>query len=518
MTDSTNPPAEGGTDHSASASSDDAAPITPQTTGDGARAAQEPTAPQTLPYSRQETTPAASGGWVAPAAAEAQDTTAPQPVIAAAAPAQDGAAGVPPTPPVDSAQATAAEAAEAQPSEGSAFRKRADRRGLFVPLVSVAVIAALVGGGTGAGIALAVAPKDTTSASSGTSNITINNSKSATVISAVAAKAAPSVVTISVTASSASGTGSGIVLSSDGYILTNNHVVTLDGESSSGTIQVTTSNNRIYAAKIVGTDATNDLAVIKLTNASGLTAASWADSSKLNVGDTAIAIGAPLGLSNTVTNGIVSALGRSISVASSAVPDSSGDSSSESDSPFNFWNNQEGGSSSSTTTSTVSLAVIQTDAAINPGNSGGALLNANGEVIGVNVAIASASSSSSSSSQSGSIGVGFAIPSNVAYRIANELKSGGTATHGLLGATVGDVTSGSVEGAVVKSVVSGGAAAAAGLKAGDVVTSFNGISIASSTDLTAQVRALAGGSSAKLTYVRDGSSTTVSVTLGTYKS
>jgi putative serine protease PepD len=316
------------------------------------------------------------------------------------------------------------------------------------------------------------------------------------------------------------------VLSSDGYVLTNNHVVTLDGDSSNGTISVTTSDGHIFKATIVGTDPVNDLAVIKLTGASGLTVAQFADSSKLNVGDTTIAIGAPLDLPGTVTTGIVSALNRSISIQSSAVPNG-GDSSNggNGDSgPFGFWNFGNGDGSngtqgSTTSTSTISLAVIQTDAAINPGNSGGALLDSQGRVIGVNVAIASTGSSSSTSGQSGSIGVGFAIPANVAQRIANELIKNKKATHGLLGASVGDsseTSSSTVAGALVNSVTSGGAAGAAGIKQGDIITRFNGVGIQSATDLTAQVRALAGGSSASISYVRGGHTTTTTVKLGTY--
>jgi putative serine protease PepD len=162
--------------------------------------------------------------------------------------------------------------------------------------------------------------------------------------------------------------------------------------------------------------------------------------------------------------------------------------------------------------------VIQTDAAINPGNSGGPLLNDKGQVMGVNVAIASAGSASSSDQQSGSIGVGFAIPSDVAQRVATEIIQNGKATSGLLGATVADASSSSsatTVGALIKSVVSGDAAAKAGLRAGDIVTNFNGVPITSATDLTAQVRALAGGSTANLTYVRGGASHSASVTLGT---
>jgi putative serine protease PepD len=437
------------------------------------------------------------------------------------------------------AETSTAPAAVAEPSDGSETRAESDgaafrrdrRKGLLLPVAAAAVVAALVGGGVGAGIAVAVSPHDlatttTTNGNTTSSNITINNAKTATAISAVAAKASPSVVTISVNSSSEAGTGSGIVLTSDGYILTNDHVVTLEGASSTGTISVTTSNGRIYKASVVGMDPMNDLAVIKLADASGLTPAQWADSSKLNVGDTAIAIGAPLGLAGTVTNGIVSALNRSISVASSAVPkDGSGSDNNgngnNGNGPFNFWDFGDGSGSSgqSTTTNSVSLAVIQTDAAINPGNSGGALLNAAGEVIGVNVAIASAGSGSSGG-QSGNIGVGFAIPSNIAQRIAAELRSKKSATHGLLGASVGDAdasTKSTVAGAFIQGVTSGGAAGSAGLKRGDVVTNFNGVPIGSATDLTAQVRALPGGASAKLTYVRGGQSTTVTVKLGTYR-
>jgi putative serine protease PepD len=297
-------------------------------------------------------------------------------------------------------------------------------------------------------------------------------------------------------------------------------VVTLDGSTGNPTVSVTTNDGKIYKAKVVGTDPVLDLAVIKLQNASGLTPVTFANSDKVNVGDQTIAIGAPLGLSGTVTNGIVSSLNRSISIASSAAPkqdqqDQGGNS------PFNFWNfDQNGGGSSgkSSAQSTISLPVIQTDAAINPGNSGGPLLNGKGQVMGINVAIASANSSSDSSGQSGSIGVGFAIPSNVAQRVANDIIKDGKATSGLLGATVTDSTSDSnatTVGALIKSVSSGGAAANAGLKAGDIVTNFNGKPITDSTDLTAQVRALAGGSKATLTYDRGGQTQQVDVTLGT---
>ncbi|WP_201788576.1 S1C family serine protease [Rathayibacter sp. VKM Ac-2630] len=346
----------------------------------------------------------------------------------------------------------------------------------------------------------------------GGQTITVNNAEDATTATAVAAKATPSVVTIAVSGGSSAGTGSGIVLSDDGYVLTNTHVVTLDGGVADAAVTVTTSDGRIYDATIVGTDPTLDLAVIKLTDASDLTPITFADSSEINVGDTAVAIGAPLGLSGTVTDGIVSALNRSIQVASSAAPDDSGDSSSGgTDSPFNF--DIPGQAPQTQATSTISLPVIQTDAAINPGNSGGALLDSDGELIGVNVAIASAGSSSSGD-QSGNIGVGFAVPSAVAERIAKEIIENGSATHGLLGASVTDSTE-DVLGAAIREVTSGGAAQAAGLRAGDVVTGIDDTPITNASDLTAQVRARAAEADVRITYVRDGQSYELDATLGT---
>jgi putative serine protease PepD len=391
------------------------------------------------------------------------------------------------------------------------------------------VLAGLLGGGVGAGVVGIYAANSgnaKTVTSSGATSVTVNDPQTATNVTAVASKVSPSVVTINVTGGQEAGTGSGVILSADGYVLTNTHVVTLDGQTGSGSVSVTTNDGKIYKAKVVGTDPVLDLAVIKLQNASGLTPATFADSDKVNVGDTTIAIGAPLGLSGTVTNGIVSALNRSISIASSAAPnqDQQNNGNNGDNSPFNFWNfNQNGGGSSSQSSaqSTISLPVIQTDAAINPGNSGGPLLNGKGQVMGINVAIASASSSSDSTGQSGSIGVGFAIPSNVAQRVANDIIKDGKASSGLLGATVADADSDSnatTVGALIKSVTSGGGAAQAGLQAGDVVTNFNGKPITDATDLTAQVRALAGGSKASLTYVRGGQTKQVDVTLGTLSS
>jgi len=412
-----------------------------------------------------------------------------------------------------------------QPAAKDTADKNKRKRGAGLVVAGLA-IGAIIGGASGAGvmgIVQASQPQSSPAASTGAGNITVNNANDATVVTAAAAKASPSVVTISVTGTQESGTGSGIILSSDGYVLTNTHVVTLDGETANPTITVTDNNGKIYTAKVVGTDPVVDLAVIKLNGASGMTPATFANSDKLNVGDTAVAIGAPLGLSGTVTDGIVSSLNRSIQIASSAAPSQGDQQQQQGNGDNNFWNfdlpGQGNGDSngSQSASSYISLPVVQTDAAINPGNSGGALLNAKGQVIGINVAIASAGQSSTSSDQSGSIGVGFAIPSNLGERVANELIKNGKATHGLLGATVKDASSAkgaTTVGADIASVTSGGAAAKAGLQAGDVVTNFNGTPITNPTDLTAQVRYLAAGSTADLTYQRGGKSFTVKVTLG----
>ncbi|MEY9854179.1 putative serine protease PepD [Leifsonia sp. EB41] len=552
-----------------------------------APAAEQPAAPAAeQPAAQQPAAPAADHGWTAPAAAQpaaqqptaeqptaqqptveqptaqqpaAQQPTAPQGPIPVAnhtqptqpvAPQQpygqpvgaqqhqpqpqpnygNGSFGQPAYAQAPYAQQPGAQQPGAQqpyataPGTGEkAPRKR--NTGLIIATLAIgALIGGIAGAGAGIGLYSATGSNATIKTVSGPQNITVNDTNNATTVTAVAAKASPSVVTISVSASSEGGTGSGIVLSSDGYILTNTHVVTLDGAASNVSISVTDNNGKIYTAKIVGTDPTTDLAVIKLDGASGMTPMNWADSSKLNVGDTTVAIGAPLGLSGTVTDGIVSALNRSISIASSAAPKSSdgsgsgGSGNGSTQNPFNFdFPNQGGGSSQSGTQGTISLPVIQTDASINPGNSGGALLNSKGELIGINVAIASASGSSSSGTQSGSIGVGFSIPSNLAKRISDELIKNGSATHGLLGASVGDASADSkatTVGASIKSVTSGGAAASAGLQAGDIVVNFNGLPITDATDLTAQVRALPAGAKADVTYIRGGQSKTTSVTLG----
>ncbi|MFT4157008.1 MAG: trypsin-like peptidase domain-containing protein [Microbacterium sp.] len=403
-------------------------------------------------------------------------------------------------------------------SADEAVKGKEPKRG--VKLAALMVAAALIGGVAGFGggaLVSSLVGTTATGVATGPETVTVNNPGSVNETTAVATTALPSVVTIEVEGSSEAGSGSGVIISADGYVLTNTHVVTLGGAVADPTIRVTTSDGQIYDATIVGTDPIYDLAVIKLTDAKDLTPIAFADSSKLNVGDTAVALGAPLGLSNSVTTGIVSALNRSIQIASSALPEDSEQDEPESSpqdgqsGPFQF---DIPGSTSASASDTISIAVIQTDAAINHGNSGGALVNSKGELIGINVAIAS----SGSSEESGSIGIGFAIPSNIAERVSQEIIADGSATHGLLGASVYDaalVEGSDQAGAYIAEVVDGGAAQAAGLKADDIVTAFNGVPITSASDLTAQVRAAAAGSDATVAYVRGGKEYEVEVTLGT---
>jgi putative serine protease PepD len=348
---------------------------------------------------------------------------------------------------------------------------------------------ALVGGGAGAGV---VALTDGGSTGSGTTaaaqSVVIRDPENATAVTAAAAKASPSVVTVYVTSSAGSGSGSGVVLSDDGYVLTNDHVVTVDGSTDSATVQVRTSDGTLYDATVVGTDPTSDLAVIRLQDAGGLTPATFADSDDVQVGDLAVAIGAPLGLSDTVTDGIISATDRAVATGS-------------------------------TQDDATVIDALQTDAAINPGNSGGALVNAAGEVVGINTAIAAvASGAPGSSSQSGNIGVGFAIPSDTAQRIAEEIVQTGSATHAVLGVNAQTAGSGGSDevgtGAQVVQVQPGGAAEDAGLQAGDVVTAVGDRAVTTSTELTAAIRGSAPGDTVELTVERGGQRTTVEVTLG----
>jgi len=384
------------------------------------------------------------------------------------------------------------------PLKGPSFKQRLASKASQLSVASTIVAASVLSAGVGAGVGVTAFSVITRP-----SPIVVNDAANVNWVTGAAVNASPSVVTISVSSTAGAGSGSGVVLTEDGYILTNTHVVTLDGSTASPTIEVKTNDGHIYSATVVGTDPTNDLAVIKVTVAAKLIPATFADSEKINVGDGVVAIGAPLGLEATVTSGIVSALNRTIQVASAAAPENSGQGGG-----LQLWNGNG--------QAPINLSVIQTDAAINPGNSGGALVNEQGQIIGINVAIAS---SGGSSGQAGSIGVGFAIPANVAQRIATEIMSTGHASHALLGALVYDATNSNsaasfTTGAKVKELTPGGAAEKAGVLVDDVITNFNGKAITSSQDLTSAVRQQAAGATATIKLLRDGNVISLSVTLG----
>jgi putative serine protease PepD len=377
-------------------------------------------------------------------------------------------------------------------------KKRAQTLGVFVTVALI--VGGLLGGTAGGAFAIWNLSSRglATSGITPPSTITVNSPLQASEITAVVAAALPSVVTIEVAGERGGGTGSGVIISDTGHVMTNAHVVSAGSEEPA--IRVTMSDGRLFLATVVGRDVLSDIAVLKISSEGPFPVITLGDSDALNVGDEAIAIGAPLSLPGTVTSGIISAINRSITVGAAQNPG-------EEEGQFDF--DVPGGSV--TPGQTISIPVIQTDASINPGNSGGALLNREGRLIGVNVAIASTGGQSA-----GSIGLGFAIPANFAARVASELIATGRASHGLLGALVVDaqtVASSTVTGAYIDSVSPDGAAARGGLRAGDIVTRFNGIPITNRIDLTAQVRTLPGGANTTLTYVRGANSYTVEVTL-----
>lgn len=368
-----------------------------------------------------------------------------------------------------------------------AEEEKPKRRGLL-GIAALAMSSALVGGIIGSS-AFSV----TYLGASQPAPVVVNNVEQVNWVTGAASEAGPAVVTLWVESDISSGSGSGVILTEDGYILTNAHVVTLSGATSNADLSVKLWDGSVLPAELVGYDTVYDLAVIKV-EASGLKSIKFADSAELNVGQNVVAIGAPLGLASTVTEGIVSALNRTIRVASAEVSEEPG---------LRFWTG---------TGESISIQVIQTDAAINPGNSGGALVNERGELVGINVAIATAGSG-----EAGSIGVGFAIPSNTANRIASEIMSTGKATHGLLGAMVRDNPqdgSGFSTGAYVDQVTEGGAAETAGIRAGDVVIEFAGQKVTSAADLTAMVRAQPAGAEVDVTVLRDGETIRLRATLG----
>ncbi|MFF7080532.1 S1C family serine protease [Streptomyces lavendulae] len=295
-------------------------------------------------------------------------------------------------------------------------------------LAAVALAAAVIGGGTAAAVQQFLDHQG--SAGGGFSGTNVSQSSNGTV-SGVAEQVSPSVVRIDTRTGSGQGTGSGIVITADGEIVTNNHVV-----SGASEIQVTMSDGKKYAAKTVGTDPDKDLALIKLQGASGLKPAKLGNSDQLRVGDQVVAIGSPDRLTGTVTSGIVSALDRDVNVPKSEQQQSP-QRGQGGGWPFSYDGQQFNGNTGSNTTS---YKAIQTDASLNPGNSGGALVNLNGEIVGMPSAIYSPSSDSSSA---GSVGLGFAIPVNTVKADLDGLRKGGTGGTGDSGNGTGSDGSGS---------------------------------------------------------------------------
>jgi S1-C subfamily serine protease len=404
-------------------------------------------------------------GWSNPNAGH----TAPQPVVTQAAP-----------------QASAAPA-----KKGSSLKT-------FLLAFAGAAVACIIC----LGVYNAVHPSSTVIGGNGDGTSITVNGEDTTLAEVVSQKCLPSVVNIDVYTRSQSSSyygymygqsnsteltesslGSGIILSADGYILTNYHVI-----EDADQLKVNAAGDE-YVAQVVGTDASSDLAVIKI-DASGLTPVEIGSSSDLVVGEWVMAVGSPFGLEQSVSTGIVSATSRTTSALNTS------------------------DSSSSSSSSAVYTNMIQTDAAINPGNSGGALVDKDGKLIGVNTLIASSSGSSS--------GVGFAIPVDYAMNIAQQIIDGKTPSHAALGVSGTTVTSqiakrynlSTESGAYITSVTTGSAAANAGLKEGDIVTKVDSSDITSSTDLVLAVRSHNVGDTVQVTYNRDGNESTVSVTLG----
>ncbi|WP_406393580.1 S1C family serine protease [Streptomyces sp. NBC_00887] len=365
-------------------------------------------------------------------------------------------------------------------------------------LIAAVAAAALVAGGVGGALGYWAADSNDSGSSSGSTTVAASNSpkdfkRDAGTVAGVAANALPSVVTIDAQSGDGEGgTGTGFVYDKEGHILTNNHVVASAADD--GQLTATFSDGKKYDAEVVGRAQGYDVAVLKLKNApDGLTPLPLGDSEKVAVGDSTIAIGAPFGLSNTVTTGIISAKDR---------PVASGDGSSNKNSY---------------------MSALQTDASINPGNSGGPLLDAGGAVIGINSAIQSTTGGGAGQSQAGSIGLGFAIPVNQAKNVAEQLIKTGQPVYPVIGATVtmeektGGATISDQGAAGTPAVTPNGPAATAGLKAGDVITKFNDTVVESGPTLIGEIWTHKPGDRVTLTYKRDGKTATAELVLGERK-
>lgn len=374
------------------------------------------------------------------------------------------------------------------------------RKGFAAGVIAAALV---VGGGAGLGGAAAWSAFDdepTAASSSGNGRTTSQVVDSPDTpaadgsVESVASSVLPSVVKIDVSGAQGSGSGSGIILSSDGQILTNDHVVELAGEGGrGGTMTVSFNDGTKARAEVLGTDPLTDLAVIQAQDVDGLTPATIGSSDDLAVGEGVVAIGSPFGLDATVTSGIVSALNRPVDVGS----------------------DEDG--------NVTAYPAIQTDAAINPGNSGGALVDMSGHVVGINSSIQSTGSGSSlGGSEPGSIGLGFAIPIDDALPIVDQIIDGETPTHARLGITIanaaaqgagGAVQDETSEGAQIQQIGDGSAAGDAGLEPGDVITKVDDQLVTTSDDLIATIRSYRPGDTVTITYLRDGSEKTTKLEL-----
>jgi len=351
-------------------------------------------------------------------------------------------------------------------------------------LLWAALVAAVVVGGVVGGVIVGATKSSASppaAATSGSSQVSVCN------VTSVANEVIPSVVTISARGQGGAGTGSGEVIKSDGYILTNNHVIAI--AANGGSVEVQFSDAQTVPATITGRDPQTDLAVLKIDTSRKLQVIAMGTSSSVKVGQAAVVIGAPLGLSGTVTSGIISALDRTIAVPADE------------------------------DTTALLVSAIQTDAPINPGNSGGAMVNCSGQLIGVPTAGATVPSSSGESG-GGSIGLGFAIPVDLAKTIADEIIATGRVTHAYFGLGTVPIPEaaaaqgGVPEGLFVQSVVAGGPSAQAGLRVGDVITKINGEPATSAVQLQELTLTKKPGDTVQLEVWRDGQTSTATVTLG----
>jgi len=351
-------------------------------------------------------------------------------------------------------------------------------------LVWLGLGTALVVGGVVGGVIVGATQSSGSTAGPGTSaSSTTANTASACPVTSVAEQVIPSVVTIGASGPNGSGTGSGEVIRSGGYILTNNHVISV-AAASGGSVQVLFADGQTAMATITGRDPQTDLAVLHVQTSRQLKVISLGSSSSVKVGQPVVAIGAPLGLSGTVTSGIISALDRTVEVPGEA------------------------------DRTALLVSALQTDASINPGNSGGALVNCEGQLVGVPTAGAAVPNSAG-----GSIGLGFAIPVDLAKRIADEIIATGRVTHAFFGLQTAPIPpaaaeqAGLPEGLFVQAVTPGGPAAAAGLRPEDVITKIDGEPATSNIQLQELTLTKKPGDTVSIEYTRDGQSATATVTL-----